>query len=85
MLCYNSFYGHPLPESVHRHTGYIGTWFSDPVFEGKTEHGEEMLVLGYVVENPRPEKKVAAISYKAAEEDISTVVLCSIKGLKSRI
>ena len=84
VLCYNSFYGHPLPESVHRHTGYIGTWFSDPVFEGKTEHGEEMLVLGYVVENPHPEKKVTSISYKASEEDISTVVLCSVKGLKSR-
>ncbi len=81
VLCYNSAYGYPLPEAVHRHTGYIGTWFADPVYEGKTEHGEELLVLGYVVENPHPEKTVEAIRYRAAEDDISTVVLCGIKGL----
>ena len=81
VLCYNSRYGDPLPEGVHRHTGYVGTWFSNPVYEGKTEYGEDMLVMGYVVENPHPEKKIAEISYKAAETDISVVVLCGVKGL----
>ena len=81
VLAYDSKYGYPLPEPVHRHTGYIGTWFSDPVYEGKTDHGEDILVLGYVVENPFPDKTVASISYKRADEDISEVVLCGIKGL----
>ena len=81
VMHYNSAYGYPLPEAVHRHTGYVGTWFADPVYEGKTEHGEELLVLGYVVENPHPEKEVEKITYQAAETDISVVVLCGIKGL----
>ncbi len=78
---YDRRYGEPLPESVHRHTGYIGTWFADPVLEGKTDHGEDILVLGYIVENPYPEKEITEISYKASETDISNVVLCNICGL----
>ena len=81
VLHYDRHYGDPLPEAVHRHTGYIGTWFSDPVYEGKTEHGEDLLVLGYVVENPNPDKEIATVSYTASETDISNVVLCAIKGL----
>ena len=84
MLCYNSRYGYPLPEGFHRHTGYIGTWFSDPVFEGKTKCGEDILVLGYVVENPFPEKTIDSISYKSAENDASELVLCGIKGLNKK-
>ncbi len=81
VLHYDRRYGEPLPESVHRHTGYIGTWFADPVLEGKTEHGEDLLVLGYVAENPYPEKELSGISYKAAKTDISNVVLCNIRAL----
>lgn len=84
VLSYDSKYGYPLPEAVHRHTGYIATWFSDPVFEGKTKRGEDVLVLGYVVENPYPEKTIDSISYKRAEEDISEVVLCGIRGLNKK-
>ena len=78
---YDRRYADPLYDDVHRHTGYIGTWFSDPVFEGKTAHGEEVLVTSYIVENPNPEKEISEITYKAAENDISIVVLCGIKGL----
>ncbi len=81
VLHYNRKYADPLPEAIHRHTGYIGTWFADPVFEGKTEYGEDILVLGYIIENPKPEKEIAEISYIAAKSDISNVVLCGIKGL----
>ena len=84
VLYYDSKYGYPLPEPVHRHTGYIGTWFADPVFEGWTEHGEDILVMGYVVENPYPEKVIDRITYKSAEEDISEVILCGIKGLTKK-
>lgn len=84
VMFYDSSYGHPLPEAVHRHTGYIGTWFSDPVFEGKGEHGEDLLVLAQVVENPYPNKTLKTVIYKSAENDISTVVLCGIEGLKGR-
>ena len=78
---YDRRYADPLYDDVHRHTGYIGTWFSDPVFEGKTDHGEDILVSGQIVENPNPDKEIVEISYKASEKDISSVVLCGIKGL----
>ena len=77
---YDRKYGDPLPESVHRHTGYIGTWFSDPVFEGKTDNGHDLLVTALVWENPSPEKEISEISYKAAENDISEVILVGIRG-----
>ena len=73
-------YGYPLPEAVHRHTGYIGTWFSDPVFEGKCEDGRDLLVTSLVWENPSPEKEISEISYKSAENDISEVILVGILG-----
>jgi len=83
--CRENRYAYPLPEAVHRHTGYIGTWFSDPVLEAKTAYGEELLVTGYYLENPHPDKTVASISYKAADTDISIVVLCAIKGLNPNL
>jgi hypothetical protein len=36
------------------------------------------------VENPYPEKTIDSISYKRAEEDISEVVLCGIRGLNKK-
>ena len=79
------FTGNKMEQKYYyRHTGYIGTWFSDPVFEGKTDHGEDVLVTGQIVENPYPEKKISEISYKASENDISRVVLCGIKGLNPK-
>ncbi len=82
---YERRYADPLFDDTHRHTGYIGTWFADPVFEGKTDHGEDILVTGQVVENPYPEKEIEEISYNAAETDISVVVLCGIKGLNKNL
>ena len=77
---YDRCYGDPLPESIHRHTGYVGTWFSDPIFEGKTECGGELLITALVWENPHPEKKIHTVSYRSAENDISKVILAGIKG-----
>lgn len=77
---YGRCYGDPLPESIHRHTGYVGTWFSDPIFEGKTECGGELLITALVWENPHPEKKIHTVSYRSAENDISKVILAGIKG-----
>ena len=77
---YDRFYGDPLPEALHRHTGYVGTWFSDPVYEGKTKCGENLLVTALVWENPNPDKEISEISYKSAENDISEVILVGILG-----
>ena len=77
---YDRRYADPLYDDVHRHTGYIGTWFADPVFEGKTAHGEDVMVTGQVFDNPYPEKEITEVSYKSDENDISTVVLCGIRG-----
>ncbi len=82
VMKYDSSYGFPFPEQVYRHAGYVGTWFSDPVYEGKDCHGNNVLVMGFVCENPNPDKEVESISYRASEDDIARVVLCGIKGLK---
>lgn len=77
---YGRRYGDPLPEAAHRHTGYIGTWFADPVYEGKTKCGGDLLVTAQVWENPKPDTVIESISYKSAENDISEVILAGIKG-----
>ncbi|MBQ8880261.1 MAG: family 20 glycosylhydrolase [Clostridia bacterium] len=74
-------YGEPFLEWAHRHTGYSGTWFSDPTLEICDSHGERILLTEYIWENPHPEKKIASVSYKAAEDDFTEVVITGISGL----
>ena len=77
----NRRYGDPLREEYHRHTGYIGTWFSDPTLAAKDKRGDELLLTEYVWENPNPEKIIESISYKDAEGDLACVILTGVKGL----
>ena len=80
MKCDTS-YARPFPEALYRHIGYVGTWLSDPAYEGKTENGDDLLVMSCIVENPYPEKTVESISYNAAKDDVTNVLLCGIKGM----
>ncbi len=82
VMCYKSSYGVPKRGGYYRHFGYVGTWFSDPVLEGKNEQGEDMTILGYVWENPNPEKKITRITYTSAEHDFCRLVLAGVKGQK---
>ncbi len=81
VMKYDTSYAQPYPEAYYRHFGYVGTWYCDPVFKGKTDDGSDLLTMSYIVENPYPEKTVESISYKAAENDVTSVVLCGIKGM----
>ncbi|MBE6602115.1 MAG: hypothetical protein E7637_06415 [Ruminococcaceae bacterium] len=80
ILCYNRRYGEPMPQKYYRHTGYTGTWFSDPVYQGHSANGEPLCVTGYVWQNPHPEKSIASIAYRPAEEDICGLILVGIAG-----
>ncbi len=81
VMKYDTSYGQPYPEAFYRHFGYVGTWLCDPVYKGKSDDGSDLLIMSNIVENPFPEKTVESISYKAAENDVTNVVLCGIKGM----
>lgn len=80
IMCYTHRYGFPMPYKYYRHTGYVGTWFADPVYQGHAEDGTPLSVTGYVWENPHPDKKIASIAYCPAENDYSGLILAGIKG-----
>ena len=77
---YRRKYADPLRGQYNRHTGYVGTWFSDPTLEEKYG-GEDVLLTSLVWENPHPEKRIASISYKSSEGDYTQVVLTRVSGL----
>ncbi len=81
VMKYDTAYAFPFPEALYRHIGYVGTWFSDPAYDGKMENGDDLLVMSCIVENPHPEKIVKSIGYKATENDVANIVLCGIKGM----
>lgn len=80
---YDAIYGDPKRGDFYRHTGYVGTWFSDPTLEERTE-SERVLLTSYVWENPNPKKKIASISYKSEQGDYTTLVLTGVKALTKK-
>jgi len=84
-MCYKGGYAIPKHQSYYRHFGYVGTWFSDPVFEGKNERGEDMTIWGYIWENPHPSKKIVRITYKPREDDFCRLVVVGVRGLKRNV
>jgi len=78
---WNRRYAQPLPQQYYRHVGYVGTWWSDPVYEGKTAEGGDVLVTGLVWDNPRPDAEIASVSFRAAESDVSVPVLACLQGI----
>ncbi|MBE6643861.1 MAG: hypothetical protein E7612_00620 [Ruminococcaceae bacterium] len=81
IMAYNTTYAEPRPQPYHRHNGYVGTWFADPTYQGKRCDGSDVCVMGYVWENPSPEKKIETVEYTAAEDDWCGLILAGIKGL----
>ena len=81
VMCYRSGYGIPKHQPYYRHFGYVGTWFADPVHEGKNEQGEDMTTTGYIWENPTPEKEIARITYQRNENDFCHLILVAVRGL----
>ncbi len=84
IMAYNTAYGMPMPQEFYRHNGYVGTWFSDPVYVGKNASGDDLTVSGFVWENPYPKKKIASVEYTPIENDYCELVLAGIKGLTRR-
>ena len=81
ILVWNRRYAQPLPQQYYRHQGYVGTWWIDPVFQGKTADGGDVLVTGFVWENPRPEAEIAEVCYHAAASDAAIAVLAAVEGV----
>lgn len=83
VTCYKDGYAIPKHQQYYRHFGYVGTWFADPVYEGKNERGDDVTVLGYVWENPYPEKRITRITYKKAKDDYCCLIVAGVKGLRA--
>lgn len=75
ILVYNAAYGEPMPQPYYRHNGYVGTWLADPLVTAKAGDGTDVTALGFVWDNPRPDKEIAAVSYRAKENDYCVPVL----------
>ena len=84
VMAYKTAYADPMPQEFYRHNGYVGTWFCDPAYQGKTDAGEDLTVGGFVWENPYPQKEIRSISYRPVENDYCGLILAGIKGLNRR-
>jgi hexosaminidase len=84
VMAYKTAYSEPMPQGFYRHNGYVGTWFADPVYQGKNEHGEDLTVTGFIYENPNPKKEIKSIEYRPTEGDYCGLILAGIKGLNKR-
>lgn len=84
IMAYDTAYAIPMPQGFYRHNGYVGTWFSDPTYQGKDESGADLTVSGFVWENPNPDKKIESIEYAPIDSDWCGLVLAGIKGLNKK-
>ena len=83
IMCYRWFYGDPMMHKMYRHTGYAGTWYSDPAIVAKTSDGTDITVCGFEWHNPTPEKKITSISYKDAPDSYAQLILESINVVEA--
>lgn len=81
ILSWNSRHGAPMPQHYYRHQGYVGTWYSDAVYEGYTDSGEPVLILGQVWDNPHPEKEIDRITYTHDKDEYATLLSAGVIGL----
>ena len=84
IMAYETTYAEPKPQEYYRHNGYVGTWFSNPTYQGKNCQGEDITVGGFVWENPNPDKKIATVEYIPVENDWCGLILAGIKGLNRK-
>ena len=81
VLTWNSRHGAPMPQHYYRHQGYVGTWYSDAIYEGYTDSGEPVLILGQVWDNPHPEKEIEKIAYSKRDDEYATLISAGVIGL----
>ena len=84
VMAFKSTYAEPMPQQYYRHNGYVGTWFIDPMYQSKTECGEDVTLNGFIWENPNPEKEILSIEFNRGEGEYCTLILAGIKGLAVR-
>ena len=84
IMAYGTSYAEPKPHEYYRHNGYVGTWFIDPAYRAKSCTGDDITVMGFLFENPNPEKEIASIEYLPKENDYCGVILAGIKGLNKK-
>lgn len=77
-----AIFGLPNPQQYYRHQGYVGTWFADPTYEHRTAEGKPILLLGQVWDNPRPEKKIAYVTYTPDKDDYAVLLSAGVLGVK---
>ena len=84
ILAYNRAYGEPMAQDYYRHNSYVGTWFSDPVYQGKGTPGEDIMISGFLWENEFPEKEIGFIDYTPAEQDYCGLILAGVKCVNKK-
>jgi hypothetical protein len=76
---WNRRHGAPLGHRFHRHAGYVATYFCDPLWQGKTAHGEDVTLYGMEWLNPHPEKTVRSV--RVASLDTGTDASLMVAGI----
>ena len=81
IMAYNTTHGAPMPQEYYRHNGYVGTWFLDPAYTGKSSDGSDVTVGDFLWENPHPKKEIREIRYRPVQNDYCGLILAGIRGL----
>ena len=79
---YDIPYAEPKPHPFYRHSGYVGTWFSDPATHIKVG-GRDILFLTTPIDVIYPNKKIVKIEFVKDKGDYTTLMLASLKGYNS--
>ncbi len=82
VLAWNRRYAEPMPYMYYRHQGYLGTWHSDPVYEGYTAEGTPVLLLGFEFNNPMPDKTIISIEYHGNDNQPCDLIVRNVYGVK---
>ncbi|MCD4699602.1 MAG: beta-N-acetylhexosaminidase, partial [Phycisphaerae bacterium] len=64
---WNRRFAAPLAHIRHRHGGYVGTYPSDAMWQGKTPAGQDVTLYGFEWANPHPDKEIETLRIKADE------------------
>ncbi len=75
IMKYDTLYAEPKSEMYYRHQGYLGTWYSDPTYEGRDESGAPVTLSTLCWYNPHPEKEIESLTYRG--EAVPTVAMVS--------
>ncbi len=62
---WNRRFAAPLAHIRHRHGGYVGTYPSDAMWQGKTSAGEDVTLYGFEWANPNPGKRIKTLRIQA--------------------